>query len=53
MTVRSLVNFWRSIFLHNAIEWKDLAIASVTGAFFLVLGFIIFRRLEKRLDEVL
>ena len=49
----SLMNLWRSIFIHNTIAWGDLGIASLMAAISLTAGFMIFRRLEKRLDEVL
>ena len=49
----SLMNLWRSIFLQNAIEPRDLAISCAMGICFLIAGFAIFRKLEKRLDEVL
>lgn len=49
----SLMNLWRSIFIHNTVAWEDLGIASLMAAVFLTAGFFIFRRLEKRLDEVL
>ncbi len=49
----SLMNLWRSIFFENVLPWKDLGISAVTAVFFLFMGFAFFRRLERRLDEVL
>ena len=37
----------------NTIAWRDLGISSLMAVIFLIAGFLIFRRLEKRLDEVL
>lgn len=49
----SLMNLWRSIYLHNTISLNDLGVASFMAVIFLVIGLALFRRLEKRLDEVL
>jgi lipopolysaccharide transport system permease protein len=49
----SLMNLWRSIFIHDTLAWGDLGIAFSMAGIFLAAGFITFRRLEKRLDEVL
>lgn len=49
----SLINLWRGIFLENRIYARDVILGSLMGAIFLTAGFLIFRRLERRLDEVL
>ncbi len=49
----SIMSVWRNLFLKNEILWKELGIASAMAAFFLLLGFYVFNRMEKRLDEVL
>ena len=49
----SLMSLWRGVFLNNHLDFKILSIASATAVLFLWAGFAIFRKLEKRLDEVL
>lgn len=49
----SVINLWRELFMNNQIIWRDVAVSSLMGALFLGLGFLIFRKMERRLDEVL
>jgi lipopolysaccharide transport system permease protein len=49
----SLINLWRTLFMNNVLAWKELGIALGMAVIFLTAGFLIFHRLERRLDEVL
>lgn len=49
----SLMSAWRSLFLQNEILWSNVGIALLMALIFLSLGLMVFRRLERRLDEVL
>jgi len=49
----SLMNVWRSIFLHNDFAWRDMFIAGAMAVLILTLGLAVFRKYERRLDEVL
>ena len=49
----SIMSAWRNLFLKNEILWKELGIASGMAVAFLVIGFYVFCKMEKRLDEVL
>ena len=44
---------WRELFLHNHILWMNLGIGAAVALLFLYIGFAVFIRLERRLDEVL
>lgn len=49
----SLIGAWRELFLKNVILWKEIGIALSMAVLFLLIGLTFFRRLEKKLDEVL
>ena len=48
-----LMNSWRELFMLNAISWDSLALASLGPLVIFVLGLLIYRKLSRRLDEVL
>lgn len=49
----SLMFAWRELFFKNRVMWDMLAIALCMAALALFLGLFIFKKLEKRIDEVL
>ena len=49
----SLMTLWRGIYLENSLNLKVLGVACLMAVFFLWLGVLVFRKLERRLDEVL
>ncbi len=51
--VTYLMQGWRDIFLNNTINWHNISISMVTAMVFLLAGIVIFKRLDRRLDEVL
>ncbi len=51
--VAYLILSWRDVFLHNTINWRGLSVSAVIAAIFLSLGTLIYKRLERGLDEVL
>jgi len=48
-----LMSSWRELFLSNKIQWNWLLAASFSSLAVFFAGLIIFRRLNRRLDEVL
>ncbi len=48
-----LINSWRELFMSNAIYWNSIAIASLGSVVIFFMGFLIFRKLGKRIDEVI
>lgn len=51
--VTYLIQSWRDIFLNNTINWHYISISLVTAMVVLLAGIFIFKRLDRRLDEVL
>ncbi len=51
--VTYLIQSWRDIFLNNTTNWHVISISLVTAMLVFFAGSIIFKRLDKRLDEVL
>lgn len=51
--VTYLMQGWRDIFLNNTTNWHYISISVVTATMFLLAGIVIFKRLDRRLDEVL
>lgn len=49
----SIMHSWRELFLHNHILLDKIAIAFCMSLVMLWAGFVIFKKLEKKLDEVL
>ncbi len=49
----SLINSWRELFMSNAIHWESIAIASLASLIIFFVGFILYRKLSKRIDEVI
>jgi lipopolysaccharide transport system permease protein len=48
-----LIAAWRDLFMSNAIIWKNLGISLGSSMVFFLLGTFVFRRLGRRLDEVI
>jgi lipopolysaccharide transport system permease protein len=48
-----LITAWRDIFMSNSIDWGDIGISFGISMIFFFLGILVFKRLGKRLDEVL
>lgn len=48
-----LISAWRELFMEGRLQWSHLAISAVSAVVFLLLGIFTFRRLGRRLDEVL
>lgn len=48
-----LITAWRDLFMSNFIEWGSIGISFGSSLVFVLLGIIVFKRLGKRLDEVL
>jgi lipopolysaccharide transport system permease protein len=49
----SLMSSWREIFMSNSIHWNWLLIAFFGSSVVFCTGLLIFRRLSKRVDEVI
>lgn len=48
-----LMTAWRGLFLENTILWNSIALSSCMAMLAICYGIHLFRRLEKKLDEVL
>jgi lipopolysaccharide transport system permease protein len=48
-----LINSWRELFMSNAIYWNSIGIASLGSLVIFFVGLLIFRKLSKRIDEVI
>jgi lipopolysaccharide transport system permease protein len=48
-----LISGWRDIFLSNTIKWPYIGISLIIAILFFLTGWIIFKALDKKLDEVL
>jgi lipopolysaccharide transport system permease protein len=48
-----LIKAWRDLFMSNSIDWGSIGISFGSSLIFFLLGILIFRRLGKRLDEVI
>jgi len=51
--VTYLIQAWRDLFFSNILNWNNISISLVTAAIVLIAGLLIFKKFEKRLDEVL
>lgn len=49
----SLMSSWRELFMSNKIYWNWIGIALGGAIIIFILGIVIFRRLSKRIDEVI
>ena len=49
----SLMSSWRELFMSNSIHWSWLSIAILDSLVIFFAGLFIFRRLSKRVDEVI
>ena len=48
-----LMNSWRELFMSNTIYWNSIAIASFGSLVIFFMGLLIYRKLGKRIDEVI
>ncbi len=48
-----LITAWRDLFMSNHIDWVNVGISFVSSLIFVLLGILVFKKLGKRLDEVL
>ena len=51
--VTYLMQAWRDLFFNNTINWHNISISAITAAVVLLAGLLIFKKLDKKLDEVL
>ncbi|MCL5982721.1 MAG: ABC transporter permease [Firmicutes bacterium] len=51
--VTYLIQAWRDLFFNNTINWHNIAISMITAAVVLLAGLLVFKKLDKKLDEVL
>jgi len=51
--VTYLMQAWRDLFFNNTINWHNISISVITAAVVLLVGLLIFKKLDKKLDEVL
>ncbi len=51
--VTYLMQSWRDLFLNNILNWHYISISMMTAMVVLSIGFLIFKKLNKNLDEVL
>jgi lipopolysaccharide transport system permease protein len=48
-----LIPAWREVFMSNIIDWGSIGISFGSSLVFFLLGILVFKRLGKKLDEVL
>jgi len=51
--VTYLMQAWRDLFFSNTLNWQYILVSGITAAVVLLAGLLIFRKLERKLDEVL
>ena len=51
--VTYLMQAWRDLFFYNMLNWHNIFISMITAAVVLLAGLLIFKKLERKLDEVL
>jgi len=51
--VTYLMQAWRDLFFNNTINWHNISISVITAAAVLLAGLLVFKKLDKKLDEVL
>jgi len=51
--VAYLMQAWRDLFFNNTINWYNISISAITAVVVLFAGLLIFKKLDKKLDEVL
>lgn len=48
-----VITAWRSLLMSNSLEWPSIGASFVASLVFLLLGLLVFQRLNKTLDEIL
>jgi ABC-type polysaccharide/polyol phosphate export permease len=51
--VTYLIQAWRDVFFNNILNWHYISISIITAAVVLIAGLLIFKKLNRKLDEVL
>jgi len=51
--VTYLIQAWRDLFFNNMLNWHYIFISMITAAFVLIVGLLVFKKLDRKLDEVL
>jgi len=51
--VTYLMQAWRDLFFNNMLNWHNIFISMITAAVVLLAGLVIFKKLDRKLDEVL
>jgi len=51
--VTYLIQAWRDLFFNNTLNWNYISISLVTAVIVLIAGLLVFKKFDKRLDEVL
>jgi lipopolysaccharide transport system permease protein len=51
--VTYLMQAWRDLFFNNMLNWHNISISAATAAVVLLVGLLIFKKLDRKLDEVL
>lgn len=51
--VTYLIQAWRELFFNNTINWHYISISLITAAVVLIAGLLVFKKFDKKLDEVL
>lgn len=48
-----LMSAWRELFQHNHMLWKETSVSALMALVFLGIGIAVFKKMERRMDEVL
>jgi len=51
--VTYLMQAWRDLFLNNILNWQYIFVSMITAVVVLLTGILVFKKLDKKLDEVL
>ena len=51
--VTYLIQAWRDLFFSNILNWHNILVSMITAVVVLFVGLLIFKKLDRRLDEVL
>jgi len=51
--VTYLIQAWRDLFFNNTLNWHYIFISMITAAAVLIVGLLVFKKLDRKLDEVL
>ena len=51
--VTYLIQAWRDLFFSNMLNWHNIFVSMITAAVVLLVGLLVFKKLDRKLDEVL